>query len=109
MKTVKELKVGDICYWFSLYGEFEREVSVTSIENHSSDSTFQKDYYVKIEHQGIVHVNGNLSLTHGDSIDFPSKLCFFSKEAAVNYFIGKIEERVSTLKNSITSLYGEGK
>jgi hypothetical protein len=104
MKTVEELKVGDICYWFSTHGEFEREVKVTSIEV-DDDRNLGKGYYVKIEHQGTVSVRKNI--TYGHSIDFPSMLCFFSKESAVNYFIGKIEERVSTLKNSITSLYGK--
>lgn len=102
MKTVEELKVGDTCYWFSSYGEFEGEVTVDSIEVDECPY-LDKGYYIKIKHQGTISVREDV--TYGDSIDFPMMMCFFSKEAAVKYFLNKIEERVSTLKNSTENLY----
>ena len=104
MKTVKELKVGDICYWFNEHGEFKSEVKVESVKTDNNVYLGER-WYVRVENQGMISVKKDLS--YGDSIDFPGMKAFFSKEAAVNYFVGKIEERVSTLKNSITSLYGK--
>lgn len=91
MKTVEELKVGDICYWFSMHGEYEGEVKVESIE--TEDNTYLgKRYYLKIQHKGLVSVRDNEDKTYGDSIDFPDMMVFFSKEAAIIYFLNKIEK-----------------
>ena len=102
MKTVKDLNAGDICYWFNEHGEFKGEVKVESIKD-DDDIYLGKGYYIKIKEQGVIKVRENE--TYGDSIDFPNMIAFFSKEAAVEYFISKIEERISTFKNSIANLY----
>ena len=101
MKTVNDLKVGDICYWFSEHGEFEREVKVESIKS-DNDTYLGERWRVRVENQGMISVEKNLS--YGDSIDFPGMKAFFSKEAAINYFLDKIEKSVSILRSSIIKL-----
>lgn len=100
MKTVEELKVGDICYWFTMHGEYKGEVKVESIEI-DDDSYLGKRYYIKIQHQILVRVRHNEDKTYGDSVDFPDMMVFFSKEAAIIYFLNKIEKEISILKSSI--------
>ena len=99
MKTVDNLNVGDVCDWFSGHGEFEREVKVSSIK------VDDKYYRIKIEFQGIVVARKND--TYGESVDFPGKLCFFSKESAVKYFINNVERTISILKDSIVTLFND--
>ena len=106
LKTIDEVKKGDICYVFTCKGEFKHMAKVTSVT--TIEDVFGGQIYVKLKscvkprtystysekpHQ--IHIHG---------LEFPSYVAFFDKNGAAKYFKDKIAKLTSAVQNSLSEL-----
>ena len=99
MKKAEDLKKGDICYLFNLYGDFKGSIEIKNSISKKTDEHLGSEVMFKTEDYDICVCYGNK--TYGDLVSYPHNLLFFSKEGAIDFFnqkINRIREGLDKLR-----------
>jgi hypothetical protein len=83
-KEAKDLKVGDICYFYTTNGKYIRHKKVKCNCFNSKYTRFIHFGFDKFKHN--VNAYPNLNDTHADVRNHEGEIVFFSKEAVNEYF-----------------------